>query len=601
MTYKTKDFQEKNPKSGDLNSKLIIQKWAMGNVLNYSEEKFIQILTLKEKQGLIKKINILVEKDIERLISRDKDEYPRFFRTPSRIIGDIWDSDESNELLNDFLFVKQTSITEAYQMTLKLMMKKAEMEIKKKHKMQIFELVAEKTKLLSRRMQSNVQRVLLERFQQSIKKNFILVINRFIPEVFFKPSIYLKGIVYRDTYMQDVFNHFAIHFQYPIVLSQIALTDEQEVLINVAEQEVYVHPDKTLIEKYKKTVKRQLIGGYGKNYTSYEEYTHCAMISNYRDAKLANVHPLFSHSLLYNTEPSIVAKGAPLTYDEWHERIEYIFKTYKGREIMIRIPAFDQYMSIQEIDYKTTIDKILLLHPELYEPLMRAVSDAFAVHVKQKLTIIVPKLMYKDDYETWIVHVKSMLEPSEHVDKVDVVFEFGNHRSMYEIEELRDTDVFVVNIDSLATEYVPEYRFGHTDLNYKKICDSNVHADIQYLKVASRTYPDYKSNVSISGFHLQEESIYRRYVNICHPSFIIPVQSNGHIIDIINAKLARKGKFEGVYERDRDRVLFYREVKARDKKSNLKKRPYGLYDKVRKLQKKNKENKDKDKDPNNEE
>jgi hypothetical protein len=71
------------------------------------------------------------------------------------------------------------------------------------------------------------------------------------------------------------------------------------------------------------------------------------------------------------------------------------------------------------------------------------------------------------------------------------------------------------------------------------------------------------------------------------------------MIDIINKKLARKGKFEGIYERDRDRVLFYRDIKARSKDPDNHRKPRGLYDKVRKLQKRNKNKIDKDNDEDN--
>lgn len=584
------------PSTGNIFGELIIQKWAMGYVVNYNEEATFKALSIDDKKKIKNKIDTLIREDIHRIHERDRIHYPYMGYTPIQIIDKIFDSDETQEAIINNIFEKHIPIIESYQLALKVSMKKNDQELKKEYSKKIYDYIVEHTKLLSDRFRSNIQRVLLERMKRYIKDDFIMVIDQFIPEIFFKPSAHLKGIIFRKSNHSDAFPYMATHYQYPIVLSQDIWPDQELVLINVEKQKVYSNPDQELIKEYKDSLKKQLIGGYKKDTQPYDRYAFTAMISNYWDAKLANRHPLFSEALLYDTTPSIIAKGITLTVEEWCERLEHIVKVYKGNRIVIRIPTINAHASIPYVPKKASADTLLAEYPDIYEPLFEAISMTFTPEKKKRLTIIIPDFTNKEECETWLIHLQDMLDKKHYKGYAEMIYEFGNSFSMYEIEELMGDNHFYANLDSLSNEYYPEYSLGKTHLNYKKISGCFVHADIQFLKVAARVYPHYNATVSIIGFHLQEESIFRRYVNIDHPSFVVPVHSPGFMIDIINKKLARKGKFEGIYERDRDRVLFYRDIKARSKDPDNHRKPRGLYDKVRKLQKRNKNKIDKDND-----
>lgn len=587
------------PKTGNFFGELITQKWAMGYVINYNEETFFNSLCSNDKQKIKQKIDDLIREDIYRIHERDRIHYPYLVYTPIQIIDNIFDSEESQEVIVKNIFEKDIPIIESYQLALKVSMKKNELELKRRYGKNVYEYIVEHTKQLSDRMRSNVQRVLLERMKRHIKDDFIMVIDHFIPEIFYKPSVHLKGIIFRKSNYDDAFTYMATHYQYPIVLSQDTWPDQELALINVEKQEVFLNPDQKLIKEYKDSLKKQLIGGYKKETQPYDKYAFIARISNYRDAKLANKHPLFSETLLYDTTPQIIAKGTTLTSEEWRERLEHIVKIYKGNHIVIRIPSFNSRVSVPYIPHDANADTLLAEYPDIYEPLFKAISVVFTPDKKKKLTIAIPDFKIKDECYSWMIHLQGMLDSHRYKGYAEMIYEFGNHRSMYEIEELSGDNHFYVNLDSLASEYYPEYSLGKTHLDYKKISGCFVHADIQYLKLAARVYPHYDATVSIIGFHLQEESIFKRYINIDHPSFIVSVYSPGFMIDVINEKLARKGKFEGVYERDRDRVLFYRDIEARIKDPINYKKPKGLYDKVKELQKKNKAKKDKDNDKDN--
>ena len=92
--------------------------------------------------------------------------------------------------------------------------------------------------------------------------NFILVIDQFMPEVFFDPSDRLQGIIYRENNQQIKFNHFAIHYQKPIVKYQGELKQGEHVLIDLEQKTVEVNPSKTkyrYIEKEILGTKREVI------------------------------------------------------------------------------------------------------------------------------------------------------------------------------------------------------------------------------------------------------------------------------------------------------------------------------------------------------
>ena len=592
MAYKRKKTIERHPESYELNTNLIFQKWALGTVVIYSEEKFTKHLSVKEKQSTIRKITSLVQADINRLIEKDRNKYLRLLTTPARVIDNIFDSSSVTELLNEYVFDKGMLISEAYQLAFKVEFKKQEKDFDPRYSKNIKAAIRKHQEVIQNRILSNTHHVLLEQASKKTKGNFILVVDHLTPEIFFRPSTRLQGIIYRNKHHKELFNHLAIYYQYPIVHHEDELQDGELILINVATQSVHKNPTRDLLNTYRKSIKYQLIGGYGVDSVSFENYSLRTMISNYKDAKLANLHPLFNRSLLYYTGPVMIAKGAPLSFDEWFERFSYIFQTYKGKEIMIRIPSFNQVMMIDEVDSKFQIKNLLDDYPEIYEPLFRAASKALDLYPKERLYFVVPELESKMDFDIFEYHIKYMMENNQYAERVETVFEFGTYRAMFEAEELRKQDYFIANLDLLACSYLPEYAWSRNTLNYDKLHDSNLHADIQHLKLTARETWNYHGEVSISGYHLTEESIFRRYVNIQHKCFIVPVQSNGYLIDIIQQKIARKGKYVGVYERDRDRTLFYRNIAENSKNDKKYEKPRGLYGKVKNLKNKKKDNDD---------
>src|SRR5690606_31574400 len=100
------------------------------------------------------------------------------------------------------------------------------------------------------RFTSNVHRVLLERLQKTINDDFVLVIEQFLPEIFFQPSDHLKGIIYRKKHKQEIFNHYAIYYQIPIFYSQDKLDEDTQIIFNVETLKLISHPTDDLINQH---------------------------------------------------------------------------------------------------------------------------------------------------------------------------------------------------------------------------------------------------------------------------------------------------------------------------------------------------------------
>lgn len=70
---------------------------------------------------------------------------------------------------------------------------------------------------------------------------------------------------------------------------------------------------------------------------------------------------------------------------------------------------------------------------------------------------------------------------------------------------------------------------------------------------------------------------------------MIPIQTPYHFIDEIEQRIRNKGKYAGVYEKDRERTLFYRDYKEKNNYQLGQTRPHNIFKKLKELEEKEKE------------
>jgi hypothetical protein len=176
-----------------------------------------------------------------------------------------------------------------------------------------------------------------------------------------------------------------------------------------------------------------------------------------------------------------------------------------------------------------------------------------------------------------------------------VIFECDNERAMHEVDVLLGQEGVLVNVDSLATTYIPDFMLSRDPITREMIIDYNVFADLQYTKAIIRHSRKDTRNILL-GFYLQTPSVFRKLIITGFKELVIPIQTPYHFIDIIEKRLKEKGKYIGIYERDRERTLFYREYKKKINHQLGHKRPYGVYKKMKEEEKKQKEKEEKEKE-----
>ena len=592
--FHTREAHEKRPKSDVLNTHLIFQKQVFGRVIIYDEKSYIKTLSKGAIHHVLQRLQSLMREDINRFYQNDENNFFGYPSTPSRVLELIIDTYEVQTFIEQCVFERNMTFTEAYQLALKLYFQR-EKENLNKFNSKIVTQVLEYMRQLNMRFTSNVRRVLLEKMQRKLNYDFILVIDQFMPEVFFQPSDHLKGIIYRKKLRQEVFNHFAIYYQIPIVYSQEKLEDGDSVILDVATEKIILNPTEAQMTQYVNLVNAGQ-RCYFRDPFEGTKYEIHAMITNFRDVRHASSDFVFQHAILYYTDVVVAAKGAVLTEQEWEHRLDYIFKMFKGEEIIVRLPGFDNFMTLDELCGRQASIEMYGDHPDYFEPLVKAISEVYKKYPNKKVTIVVPHLMFQMDYETWQVHLNDAFELYGIKKHVKVIFECDNERAMHEVDALLKSEGILVNVDYLATTYIPDFMLSRDPITREMIYVYNIFSDLQYTKFITRNASSRPRNI-LMGFNLQTPTVLRRLIITGFKELIIPIQTPHHFIDIIDKRLKNKGKYVGVYEKDRERTLFYREYKKKNNFQLGQKRPWGLYKKLKEEEEKRlKEEEDKKKE-----
>lgn len=596
---KTKKIKQKRLKEDELNTKLISKPWASGKVVHYNEKSILNGLNIGSIRRLLDDLLSFIVDDIKRYETLDCFMKSHPVKSSVKVMETLIHNYDTNNFVYRNVLRKKITISEAYHLVIRESLDKlSDHDLKGAAKKKTLKAI-EYIKLIDLRIQSHIRRILLEKIQEDMYYNFILVIDQFMPEVFFDPSDRLQGIIYRENNQQIKFNHFAIHYQKPIVKYQGELKQGEHVLIDLEQKTVEVNPSKTSIDTLKKRYWEQKGKSYFMNPYVGSKYKVHAMISNYRDVIVTRRTPLFNQGLVYYTDAVMAAKGSPLTEEEWKKRLSYIFKHFKGDEVIVRLPGFDSYFDVADLGSKRTNRDTLEKYPDYYENLTSALSSISQDYPNKRITISVPYVQFQVEYETWKSHMNDALHVYNNKNNIEFSFECDDEIAMHEMDFLHNIDSFVINLDNLCQRYIPNFILSREFVTREMIYGHNIYADLQYTKLIYR--PKDKQRIILQGLTLQTNSVFRRLLIAGYDEFVIPVHSLLDFAGVIEKKAHGKGKYIGVYHSDRERTLFYRELKKRSNQPPGAKRPYGLYQKVKKHLKRKEEEKKKNNNSNNDE
>ncbi len=585
--YHTKEAHEKRPNSNVLNTQLIFQKQVLGRVINFDEKSYIKTFSKSAMKYVLLKLQSLMQEDFDRFFERDHISDLAQPIPPSSVLSIIVDTCDFHEFVKKCVFEKGLTFTEAFQFALKVQLQR-EREKLNRYSKHVIDHVVEYARILNLRFASNVRRVLLDRLQRLIKEDFIFVLDHFMPEIFFQPSDYLKGIIYRKNHKEEIFNHFSVYYQIPILHSQEPLSDGTLLMMDVESKKITLNPNEKEITSYLEMIdtgKRSFImDPFDDN-----KYKIHSLITNYRDVRHLPSSFIFQRAILYYTDVVVAAKGTALTEEEWGLRIGHIFRKFKGEEVLVRLPGFDEYINIEETYGRQTSIEMFAEEPEYYEPLLKAIATVYKKHLKKKVTIVVPHLQFQIDHETFQSHIRTAFKGYGIENHVDVLFECGNEQAMFEVDALRGSEGILINLDYLAVNYIPDFMFSRDPLTRTMLFKHNIFADLQYTRYTIKNIKRVATRHILSGFNLQIPSIFHRLLIAGYRELVIPIQTPYHFIDEIEQRIRNKGKYAGVYEKDRERTLFYRDYKEKNNYQLGQTRPHNIFKKLKELEEKEKE------------
>lgn len=554
-------------KRDHLNPNNFFSKKAYGKVVYYEEPTYFKVTTQKLNIALLKKIKSLVGEYVQRIEELERKSVLYSYEYQIALcIEEIINNKEVDKAIQNYVIEQGMSFFQAYELGYKSGYSKVRKNGSSSMSKSSWDKVTYLFDLIMKRLKSIIHYVYLEQIDNKINEDFILVIDKFIPEIFFNPSERLKGIIYRKKDADQVkFNYFAMQYQIPILKASDLARDLNYALIDLSKGKVF-NPSAEQVNQF--YVDQALLNDccYIANPFHGKRFKIHAMIANYKDVDLIEYRPLFETTILYNTDVVVSAHGMALTKDQWLERFQYIFKKFKGSEIFIRIPSFKKDTTPDEIKHMDPFD-LIMEHTEYLEDFMEAIAHISNLYPEKTIQILVPCLGSKTEFDEWEFHLKCMMERILKQDNVRIIYEYNAFSAMHDMEEDMGQYDFVINLDMLCSSYQKDLLITKDTINLQAIRSLNIYDDLQHTRYILKC-KKYRKRELLMGHVLQEESIFHRLIITGYDEYIIPAHTTNHVYDILEYYFDRRGKFVGVYHKDLIRTQFYRDKRKKGEKVN---------------------------------
>lgn len=570
--YKQKSF---------LNSDLFINKTITGKIINFDENVALSTLSNDSDETLFEAIfNTLRQTVAEtRKINAYK---PLLSRFDIKHIINIIDSYETHQKILSLLGDKKAKIFEAFETAFTESLMQSISAQVKTFNQQHSKIIDTYVSYFMSHVRFSITHVLFERITKDIEENFILSVNELIPSIFYEVNPYLKGILYKRVKDVVLLNHFSVNYQIPILKCDTRYDDKEVLTIDISTSDI-THSSAEEIFETKTYFKRKQVShkiNRVEDNPRHNVYIY-PMIYNYKDVQRTDQIECFQKGLYYIPDYTIVAKGSNLTVDEWKYRFEFMFSKYKGTEIYIRLPRFNQYVKPDEVALFTYNPYDMTSRPEYYENLIKAVAATHKDYPHMKVFLSISSFHDKKAILAWKSTVKSIYTEVHEFDNVSIVFEFNDHKSMYTQQDLMRLGSFVTNLDSLVSDYINQSLLPRDSITLDHLFKYDIYADIQFTRHLQR---DHIRNDSLTlfmmGIHLQNEKIFRRMIVAGYRHFIVPIDLPHFIIPTIHQFQATRNSFIGQCAIDIERARFYRQYRMMNN-GVLDHKQYGTYKKTK--------------------
>ncbi len=548
-----------NKSSTSIDFSLLSDKIVYANFKHYDEKEILFHMPPSRLRTILKKIRVNALDDYKHL--KETARHNSSLQSNLDVIGTLGFIIDSNELFESIeLYVIEDkfnlcdAICEA--------ISDSESTIEKYHRNpndKIFLLLlTEQISYIEDRLCSYARRFLFEEFSKTIDTNRIIIIQSFFKEIFYGFNSHIKGIIYRDHSKDQSIAHYSINFQIPIIQSDIELLGRKKIVIISHTQEIICEPKKSIIDKYhqqnqaKDIIKSASTSILGKKYRLY------ATICNPDDMTMVVNNPWYK-GIIFKPEYLLVAKGSPLTKDEWIKNLQVIEQNSNQRSIIFRLPAFDQAMTTEEFNGECPNKESLYRQHSYYHNYLAAIAYVMK-DVNSSISIHVPCVRIEKDMYEWSSFIKRVLNDHDYSRDIRIGFDLDYQSTIQDNVKLRNSNNVVFHIDTIMTDYVTNFRTYYDRLSLKLFKDSHAYADIisaiQYFKHHYKEVRPF-----FMGHYMMSYEMFRRvlragYRNFCiHPSFL------HKLIPIITTHVESRGKCIGLYQFNKERSLYYEELR----------------------------------------
>lgn len=545
-----------------LNSDLFIKKKYTGKIVTIDETKFLVDLSDKEKFNFLDDIIDVFRQEVSKIRDTYFErpiyqtfEVSRFYR--------IVNSHIIRTSVERLIVDNKTPVSLAFKIALTKSYKSSLTALEEDLSQDQIDIIKRFVNYLIKRMRYKVTHIIINEIVKNVNEDFICLTNDLNAAYFYEIHPLMKAIIYNDVDNVVMLNHFATYYQIPIIKNQANFKDGDYVSIDINKNmmsflsvEEQVFEIEIPIEKNISYTINTVESHKRHNFHIYP------MIINYKDIDKVVDVDYFQKGIHFIPDFLIAANGTYLTVDEWNYRLNYMFSKCKGSEIHINLPKFGRHIKLFEDVKLTNTVYDLYEFPEYYENLITALATTHKRYPDKTVYINISNFNEPLDVKNLKKEITIIYRETHDDDNLRFNIEYNNHAAMYKQHKLMKSGGYVLNLDTLISDYIKESLLPRDTITLEHIRYYDLYADLQYSRKIQRDYDrDTSLILYMSGFHLTNEEIMNRMIIAGYRYFVVPVYMPYFIVPMIEKFQKTRYTHIGKYAIDIERTMFYRQFK----------------------------------------
>lgn len=411
---------------------------------------------------------------------------------------------------------------------------------------------------------------MFDRFLKGIDFQFILAVNDFRKNYFYKLPQNIQGIICKRAKNEDLAFYFAREFELALVVHDTDYTDHTKVIIDGIDKQVIVNPSLDEEKECSKKLNKYTYSIGEKSRHSSSKINLYAPMVDIRTAEKIAFGKWYTGIAPFKPEFLYSAKGTILSYEEQYELYYKLFSIMKDKEIIIRIPDFRPERPVEALGQVFTDISTFEKYITIFQSHLSAVANAAAI-LNKEVKIVVPMIRVSSEIPFWKEHVTAVFE-SCHIKNIQVgiMFETGSIYDFY--EEYRSMDFVIIGLNDLIEEISDDYD-RHSHLSKEEFLEV-FWPDLRDIHQYFRTYYLQKKHI-IAGNIVTNPDIFRKLLKSGFRDFSIRQSEIKLIEHVLDEYISTRGNFKGVAaerESDKERIRIQKilkEKRAREEKKRL--------------------------------